>query len=54
MTTALMRGTCDEIAEMQFKDAFETIYSYLVQVDLDPEKILSDFMENPEQIDKDW
>ena len=37
--------TCDEIAKMPLEDALETAYGYLVQAGLDPEEILSDFME---------
>lgn len=45
--------TCDEIAEMPFENAFEAAYSYLVQADLDPEAVLADFIEAPEQITED-
>ncbi len=38
--------TCDEIARMPFDDAFETAFSYLTQAGLDPEEVLSNFL-NP-------
>ena len=39
--------TCEEIADAPFEEAFETAYSYLVQAGLDPEEVLSDFLEEP-------
>lgn len=45
--------TCVEIAEMPFEDAFESAYGYLVQAGLDPEEVLADFIEAPEQIVED-
>lgn len=41
--------TCDEIAEMPFFDAFETAYSYLTQAGLDPDEVLAEFTEEPEE-----
>jgi len=41
--------TCDEIAELSFEEAFETSYGYLVQAGLDPEDVLQDYLEQPEQ-----
>lgn len=45
--------TCDEIAEIPFEDAVEAAYGYIVQAGLDPEAVLADFIEAPEQIVED-
>ncbi len=39
--------TCDEIAAMVFPDAFETAYDYLTRAGLDPDEVLTKFMEPP-------
>lgn len=41
--------TCDEIASMDFPDAFETAFGYLAQAGLDPEEVLASFIEPPEE-----
>jgi len=41
--------TCDEIAEMEFEDALEAAYGYLMQAGLDADEILSEFMYESEQ-----
>lgn len=41
--------TCEEIAAMEFPDAFETAFSYLTHAGLDPDEILATFMEEPEE-----
>lgn len=41
--------TCDEVSEMDFPDAFETAFGYLAQAGLDPEEVLAEFMEEPEE-----
>ena len=41
--------TCDEIAALPFEEAFETAYGYLVQTGLDPDEILAEFMQEPEE-----
>jgi len=45
--------TCDEIAEMEFEDALEAAYGYLIQAGLDADEILSEFMDEPEQSTED-
>ncbi len=40
--------TCEEVATLPFDEAFEAAYGYLTQAGLDPETILSTFMEPPE------
>lgn len=40
--------TCDEIAALPFPEAFEAAYGYLSQAGLDPEEVLSRFMQPPE------
>lgn len=34
-----------KLAEMEFEDAFETAYSYLMQAGLDPDELLTSFIE---------
>ena len=41
--------TCEEIAAMPFPEAFETAYGYLAQAGLDPDEVLSRFMQEPEE-----
>lgn len=43
--------TCDEIAAMEFSEAFETAYSYLASAGLDSEVVLKSFMEPPQDED---
>jgi len=40
--------TCKEVSEMEFEDAFEVTYGYLVQAGLDADEILSDFLKDSE------
>ncbi len=39
--------TCQEIAVMDFPEAFETAYGYLTQAGLDPDEVLALYMEEP-------
>lgn len=39
--------TCEEVADMEFEEAFETSYGYLSQAGLDPDEVLASFMEEP-------
>ena len=37
--------TCDEIAKLDFEEAFEMAYGYLAQAGLDADETLADFLD---------
>ena len=40
--------TVEEIAELEFEEAFETAYSYLTQAGIDADEVLTLFLEEPD------
>ncbi len=44
------RETLDEIADMDYGEAFEVAYGYLTQAELDPEIVLEPWIDKPNEI----